>query len=168
MCYLPIYLFIYLCVSAPGGCRRKEDQESGGIARRDSDEKAGDQTEALRGARDHHGQRARGRESFFLSLACAPQLVLHFSLQGARCSSVVRAFAHGAMGIGSILHSGPIKLFLVPASAPRLVLHFSPQGARCSSMVRWVIGSILHSGPIELFLIQTSAPVCGMVHIKEP
>ena len=33
---------------------------------------------------------------------------------GARCSSVVRAFAHGAWG-------GPIELFLVPASAPRLV-----------------------------------------------
>ena len=33
---------------------------------------------------------------------------------GARCSSVVRAFAHGAMVIGSILHGG----------------------ARCSSVVR--------------------------------
>ena len=40
----------------------------------------------------------------------------------ARCSSVVRAFAHGAMGrqIGPSW-SGPIELFLVPASAPRLV-----------------------------------------------
>ena len=39
-----------------------------------------------------------------------------------RCSSVVRAFAHGAMGC-RIDHSwdGPIELFLVPASAPRLV-----------------------------------------------
>ena len=39
-----------------------------------------------------------------------------------RCSSVVRAFARGAMG-----HridpscGGPIELFLVPASAPRLM-----------------------------------------------
>ena len=41
---------------------------------------------------------------------------------GARCSSVVRAFAHGAMG-RRIDHSwgGPIELFLVPVSAPRLV-----------------------------------------------
>ena len=41
---------------------------------------------------------------------------------GARCSSVVRAFAHGVMGhwIDPSL-SGPIDLFLVPASAPRLV-----------------------------------------------
>ena len=40
---------------------------------------------------------------------------------GARCSSVVRAFDHGAMVVGSILHGGPIELFLVLASAPRLV-----------------------------------------------
>ena len=42
---------------------------------------------------------------------------------GARCSSVVRAFAHGAMG--RRIHpqwGGPIELFLVPASASRLVL----------------------------------------------
>ena len=55
---------------------------------------------------------------------------VHISLQtlgiigitGARRSSVVKAFAHGAMGRG-IDHSwsGPIELFLVPASAPRLV-----------------------------------------------
>ena len=37
--------------------------------------------------------------------------------QGARCNSVVRAFAR----VGSILHGGPIELFLVPASAPRLM-----------------------------------------------
>ena len=40
---------------------------------------------------------------------------------GARCNSVVRAFAHGAMGVGSILHGGPNELFLVPGSATRLV-----------------------------------------------
>ena len=41
---------------------------------------------------------------------------------GARCSSVVRAFAHGAMG-RQIDRSrvGPIDLFLVLDSAPRLV-----------------------------------------------
>ena len=42
--------------------------------------------------------------------------------QGARCSSVVRAFAHGAMGRRiDPSWGGPIELFLVPASAPRLV-----------------------------------------------
>ena len=41
---------------------------------------------------------------------------------GARCSFVVRAFAHGAMG-RRIDHSWgrPIELFLVPASVPPLV-----------------------------------------------
>ena len=42
--------------------------------------------------------------------------------QGARCSSVVRVFAHGAMGRRIDPSCGePIELFLVPASAPRLV-----------------------------------------------
>ena len=37
-------------------------------------------------------------------------------------SSVVRAFAHGAMGRRiDPSWGGPIELFLVPASAPRLV-----------------------------------------------
>ena len=41
---------------------------------------------------------------------------------GARCSSVVRAFAHGAMGRQiNPSWSGPIEFFLIPASAPRLV-----------------------------------------------
>ena len=42
-------------------------------------------------------------------------------LGGARCSSVVRTFAHGAMGrrIDSSL-GGPIELFLVPTSVSRL------------------------------------------------
>ena len=41
--------------------------------------------------------------------------------QGVRCSSVVRAFAHGAMGRQiDPSWGGPIELFLVPASAPRL------------------------------------------------
>ena len=42
---------------------------------------------------------------------------------GARCSSsVVRAFAHGAMSRRIDPSWGePIELFLVPASAPRLV-----------------------------------------------
>ena len=43
-------------------------------------------------------------------------------LWGARCSSMVRAFAHGAMGRRiDPSRGGPIELFLVPASAPRLV-----------------------------------------------
>ena len=38
---------------------------------------------------------------------------------GARCSSVVRAFAHGAMGRQiDPSWGGHIELFLVPASAP--------------------------------------------------
>ena len=42
--------------------------------------------------------------------------------QGARCSSMVRAFAHGAMGRQiDPSWDGPIELFLVPASIPRLV-----------------------------------------------
>ena len=42
--------------------------------------------------------------------------------EGARCSSVVRAFAHGAMGSWiDPSWGGPIELFLVSASAPRLV-----------------------------------------------
>ena len=41
---------------------------------------------------------------------------------GARCSSVVRAFAHGVMGRWiDPSWGGPIELFLVPASAPQLV-----------------------------------------------
>ena len=41
---------------------------------------------------------------------------------GARCSSVVRVFAHGAMGRRvDPSWGGAIELFLVPASAPRLV-----------------------------------------------
>ena len=40
----------------------------------------------------------------------------------ARCSSVVRAFARGAMGRRiDPSWGGPIELFVVPASAPRLV-----------------------------------------------
>ena len=41
---------------------------------------------------------------------------------GAICSSMVRPFAHGAMGRRiDPSWGGPIELFLVPASAPRLV-----------------------------------------------
>ena len=59
----------------------------------------------------------------------------------ARCSSVVRAFAHGAMG-GWInpSWSGPIELFLVPASASQW---YNKVRGMCN-------------------------PVCGIVHIKEP
>ena len=42
--------------------------------------------------------------------------------QGATCSSVVRAFAHVAIGRRiNPSWGGPIELFLAPASAPRLV-----------------------------------------------
>ena len=38
------------------------------------------------------------------------------------CSSVVRAFAHGALGCRiDPSWGGPIELFLIPASAPRLL-----------------------------------------------
>ena len=52
---------------------------------------------------------------------------MHFILRlygvgGPRCSSVVRAFAHGAMGRWiDPSWGGPIELGLVPASVPRLV-----------------------------------------------
>ena len=56
---------------------------------------------------------------------CARSELSNFQLhviRGARCSSVVRAFAHGAMGRRiDPSWSGPIELILVPASAPRLV-----------------------------------------------
>ena len=50
-----------------------------------------------------------------LSLLLLLLLLQPLPLPGARCSSVVRAFAHW-----SILHCGPIELCLIPASAPRL------------------------------------------------
>ena len=47
---------------------------------------------------------------------------LFFVPVGARCNSVVIAFAHGAMGRRiDTSWGGPIGLFLVTASAPRLV-----------------------------------------------
>ena len=49
---------------------------------------------------------------------CASSDQLYISAL-ARCSSVVRAFAHGAMVVNSIHHGGPIEPYLVPASAPR-------------------------------------------------
>ena len=58
---------------------------------------------------------------------------------GARCSSVVRAFAHGAMGCRiDPSWDVPIELFLIPASAPK-----------CNEGR----GMCYH--------------ICGMVHIKE-
>ena len=45
-----------------------------------------------------------------------------FSFLGARCSSVLRAFAHVAMGRRiDPSWGGPIEIYLVPASAPRMV-----------------------------------------------
>ena len=49
-------------------------------------------------------------------------ICMHVYVCGARYSTVVRAFAHGAMGRRiDPSWGGPIELFLVPASAPRLV-----------------------------------------------
>ena len=48
--------------------------------------------------------------------------LLSVSPEGARCRSVVRAFAHGAMGRRiNPSWGGPIELFLVLASDPQLV-----------------------------------------------
>ena len=48
--------------------------------------------------------------------------IFDYAGRGTRCSSVVRAFAHGTMGHRiDPSWGGPIELFLVPASAPRLV-----------------------------------------------
>ena len=53
---------------------------------------------------------------------CYPVWNGAYKRSGARCSSVVRAFAHGAMGHRiDPSWGGPIELFLVPASAPRMV-----------------------------------------------
>ena len=53
---------------------------------------------------------------------CSPVLRHAPDKQEARCSSVVRAFPHGAMGRRIDPSCGePIELFLLPASAPRLV-----------------------------------------------
>ena len=58
--------------------------------------------------------RGRGGE---LGLICLIAGLLYY--WGARCSSVVRAFAHVAVGRRiDPSWGGPIELFLVPASAP--------------------------------------------------
>ena len=49
-------------------------------------------------------------------------IYIYIYILGARCSSVVGAFAHGAMGRRiDPSWGGPIELFIVPVSAPRLV-----------------------------------------------
>ena len=67
-----------------------------------------------------------GRSGFLSRYLCAICVVLYHVYKyisfRARCSSVVRAFAHGAMGRRiNPSWGGPIELFLIPASAPRLV-----------------------------------------------
>ena len=58
----------------------------------------------------------------FIELSTISRYLSSLASGGARCSSVVRAFAHGAMGCRiDPSWGGPIELFLVPASAPRLV-----------------------------------------------
>ena len=64
-----------------------------------------------------------------------------FHPAGARYSSMVRVFTHGAINRRMDRSwGGPIELFLVPASAPRLV----------------------YQRPCMCY------PVCGIMHIKEP
>ena len=53
---------------------------------------------------------------------CTDVDIIPLFLSGARCSSVIRAFTHGAMGRRIDPSWGePIELFLIPTSAPRLV-----------------------------------------------
>ena len=60
--------------------------------------------------------------SVFSFIICTGCVRLSLRSGGARCSSVVRAFAHEAMGCQiDPSRGGPIELFFVPASAPRLV-----------------------------------------------
>ena len=62
-----------------------------------------------------------GRKKFYL-MTHSTHFIYSYMASGARCSSVVRAFAHGVMGRRiDPSWGGPIELFLVPASAPRLV-----------------------------------------------
>ena len=69
------------------------------------------------------------------------ELVFIIKATGARCSSVVRAFAHGAMVVGSILHGVD----------PWSYFSFQP-----------VLHDWCNKGRGMCY------PVCGMVHIKEP
>ena len=53
---------------------------------------------------------------------CTLKLTVRHTMLGARCSSMVRVFAHGAMGRRIDLSwGGPIEIFPVPVSAPQLV-----------------------------------------------
>ena len=83
---------------------------------------------------------------------------------GARCSSVVRVFAHGAMGHRINTSWGGPKLPPPPRLAYSCVywicLYLVPQGARCSSVVRAFAHGAMGrridpswGGPIELFLV---------------
>ena len=71
----------------------------------------------------HAQQSNRGAMPIFYKSRVLEKVINLIIKEGARCSSVVRAFAHGAMGRRIDPSWGePIELFLVPASAPRLVL----------------------------------------------
>ena len=63
--------------------------------------------------------------AIFIKMTYNYSMILYeciYLYSGARCSSVVRAFAHGAMGRRiDPARVGLIELFLVPASVPRLV-----------------------------------------------
>ena len=70
---------------------------------------------------DEQCQSIHGSRSRLCQVGLLPVCFKTHKPQGARCSSVVRAFAHGALGSRiDPSWGGPIELFLVPASAPRL------------------------------------------------
>ena len=65
---------------------------------------------------DRNGAAVKSSGSGLVGTGFAPRY------QGARCSSVVIAFAHGEMGHQiDPSWGGPIELFFISASAPRLV-----------------------------------------------
>ena len=64
----------------------------------------------------------RGTNCFYLMIHSTHCYLCLYGIGGARCSSVIRTFAHGAMGRRiDPSWGGPIELFLVPASAPQFV-----------------------------------------------
>ena len=64
----------------------------------------------------HFAQAKKKKEDVLDERDVGEFFILH--PEGARCSSMVRAFTHGVWVVRSILRGGPIELFLVPASAP--------------------------------------------------
>ena len=68
-------------------------------------------------------QASKGKEKHKFITGIYKYILMNFhkfiQKSGARCSSVVRVFAHGAMGCRiNPSWGGPIELFLIPASSP--------------------------------------------------